>query len=216
MTGFINGGFENGNSQGWILGGGERSAVPTEALDAQTYLPGGIGYDASVASTHSSIATSGFDPIVGNLMANIVHSGSYSWRVEDLDVNSYLSVISQQISSYYCQDIYFAWLAVLENGFHQANESSAMIIELRDTTTNETVLSRLYNAGLDSNGVDTRFQTLSSIFYTPSWQIEHFTVDSSRIGHDFALTILVADCALGAHLGYAYLDDFGGIDPSKK
>lgn len=216
MTSFINGGFESGDSQGWTLGGGERSTVYTEALSPQAYLPGGTGYDPSVATSHSSIVTSGSDPLIGNLMANIVHSGSYSWRVEDLDVNFFLSVISQQISNYYCQDIYFAWLAVLENGDHIPSESSAMIIELKDATVGDTVLSRLYNAGLNSSGVDTRFQTLGSFFYTPNWQIEHFSVGTSRIGHNFTLTILVADCALGAHRGYVYLDDFGGIDPSKK
>ena len=216
LTSFKNGDFETGNSQGWTIGGGYRASIYTDELVPATYLPDGANYDPVVASTHSSIVTSGSDPILGNLMPNIVHGGSYSWRIEDLDVNSYLSVISQQITNYFCLDIYFSWLAVLENGDHLSNESSALIIDLKDTTVGDTVLSRLYDAGAGSTGIDSRFQQLGDYFYTPNWQVEHFSVDNTRIGHNFTLNILAADCIYGGHRGYVYLDDFGGVNPNKK
>ena len=76
-----------------------------------------------------------------------------------------------------------------------------------------TILKRIYNAGTDSGGVDTRFTQYSSYFYTPSWQIEHVSINSTRTGHNFTLSVLVVDCAQNGHLGRVYIDSFGGIAP---
>ena len=124
-----------------------------------------------------------------------------------------MSVISQQINNYLCTDIYFAWLAVLENGGHPANDSSIMLITLKDTTNGDILLTRLYNAASTGGGVDARFKTMGTYFYTPNWQIEHLPIDASRIGHSFELDVLAADCNQGGHKGYVYIDGFGGLAP---
>lgn len=176
-------------------------------VHVENYLYGGLRYNEAIASTHSSIVTPGYDPIIGNLMANIVHNGNYAWRIEDLAIGGYVSVITQQINSYFCEDIYFSWLAVLENGGHPANESSLMIIELRDATDNSTLLTRVYNAV----GTDNRFNAFGAYFFTPSWQIEQVSIGTSRLGHSFELRILASDCQPTGHRGYVYIDDFGGV-----
>lgn len=176
-------------------------------------MPGGSHYLSTIASTHSSIVTHGYDPSVGTLMSDIVYHGNYAWRVEDVTNGGYGSVISQQFNGYVCPDIYFAWLAVLENGGHTAEQSSLMIIELKDITVGDIVIMRVYNAGASSGGVDTRFNQSGAYFYTPSWQIEHVSINSTRIGHSFALSVLAIDCALTGHSGRVYLDSFGGIAP---
>ena len=146
-------------------------------------------------------------------MQNVVHQGQYALRVEDSDKGGYASVVSRQITNYFCLDIYFAWLAVLQNGNHTANESSVMIVELTDTTKGEQLLSRRYDAGAGSGGVDKRFRQKNEYFYTPLWQTEHLTIENKRIGHNFTLTVLAADCKPNAHRGYVYLDSFGGVAP---
>ncbi len=148
-------------------------------------------------------------------MANIVHSGNYSWRVEDLGTGGYLSVISQQINSYLCSDIYFAWLAVLENGNHSSEDSSAMVLILKDATVGDTILTRIYTAVTNSSGADSRFQQKDNYFYTPSWQIEHLSINSSRTGHNFTLDVIAADCNFAGHRGYVYIDSFGGVAPQQ-
>jgi len=213
FTSFKNGDFESGNSNGWIVGGGIRTKLISSKLQPQDFLPGGSRYNATVAKEHSSIVTSGNDPNLKNLMPKVVHSGKYAWRVEDTTKGGYVSVLSQRIQNYNCLNIYFAWLAVLENGGHDADNSSVMIIELKDETTGDILLSHNYDAGAGSNGIDTRFKAQKSLFYTPSWQIEHLAIDSSRTGHDFTLTVLVADCKPSGHKGYVYIDSFGGIAP---
>jgi len=111
-----------GTSFGWTIGGGVRAGIDSSLLTPSEFLPGGSRYNANISNSHSTIVTNGSDPSVGDLMPNIVYSGNYSWRVEDLKNGGYASVISQQINNYYCSDIYFAWSALLENGGHAANE----------------------------------------------------------------------------------------------
>ncbi|CAF3993465.1 unnamed protein product, partial [Adineta steineri] len=213
LSSFKNGNFESGKSDGWTIGGGSRKSILSSEINPKDYLPGGKLYNATVAQKHSSIVTRVDDPVLKNLMPKVVHNGNHAWRVEDLQKGGFVSVLSQQIKSYYCLNIYFAWLAVLENGEHNATDSSVMVIELKDTTVGDTLLSRRYDAGASSKGVDTRFKTHKAYFYTPTWQIEHLTIDSNRTGHDFTLTVLVADCRPTGHKGYVYIDSFGGVSP---
>ena len=210
LNSFTNGGFESRNASGWIVGGGSRQSVPSSQIASVNYKPGGSKYSATIAKNHTAIVTNTYDPLIGSLMAKIVRSGNYAMRVEDLGVNYCVSVISQQINNYLCTDIYFAWLAVLENGGHPANDSSIMLITLKDVTVGDTLLERLYNAG---GGIDARFKNYSTYYYTPTWQIEHLPINASRIGHSFELDVLAADCNGGAHKGYVYIDSFGGLAP---
>lgn len=208
---FTNGNFEQGNSNGWTIGGGSRLPYVSSSIQPSTYLPGGSNYNSTIATTHSSIVTSGLDPILGSLMANIVFDGQYSWRVEDLDIWGFASVLSQRVNSYFCLNMYFAWMAVLENGGHAAAQSSVVIIELKDATVDDVLLSRTYNAGAGSGGVDSRFNSSGSYYYTPIWQKETLTIDTSRQGHDFVLTVFVGDCQASGHRGYVYIDAFGSF-----
>ncbi|CAF2796005.1 unnamed protein product [Rotaria sp. Silwood2] len=146
-------------------------------------------------------------------MPNIVFRGNYSWRIEDTSTESYVSVLSQTIRQYFCTDIYFSWLAVLENGGHTAEQSSVLQIQLTDVTVGNTLFFRQYDARAGSDGVDYRFNVSGNYFYTPSWQTEHLILNASDIGNNFTLNIMVADCNQGAHRGYVYIDDFGGVAP---
>lgn len=205
----INGGFEDGNTNGWTTGEGYRGGVPNSSLQPADVLPGGAIYDGP--GSHSSIITAGtVDPIIGAALGTTVYSGSYSFRAEDVATGGYASVISQQVLNYTDTDIFFAWKAVLE-GAHDVDEAASMIIELRDDTTGTLLISRIYNA--TAGGVDARFASQGSYFYTPDWQIEQLAIDASLLGHDFTISLLAADCAQTGHLGYAYIDGFGAQNP---
>lgn len=212
-AGFTNGGFEDGTTSGWTIGGGSRSSQNLSTMNAAEYLPGGSRYSAPIATTHSQIVSPGLDPTFGALMPNIVGSGAYALRVEDTSTGGYVSVASQTVSNYTESNIFFSWLAVLENGGHTAEQSAAMIIQLRDLTTGDTLISRIYNAVGDGGGVDARFTQSGSFFYTAAWQVENLAIDASRQGHDFSLTVLASDCGPTAHEGYVYLDGFRSTDP---
>ena len=200
-AGFVNGGFEDGNTNGWSVGTATRNGN-LSTLNPESYLNNATG--------RSAIVGPGLDPTIGANMANIVYSGSKSYRVEDTASGGYLSVISQTVLGYTDPQIFFAWMAVLE-GAHSAEQAAGMKIQLTDLTTNEVVISRVYSA--ESSSAVGRFSTFGSYYYTPIWQIEQLTIDSTRSGHDFRLTVLATDCDPTAHEGYVYLDGFGAVLP---
>lgn len=199
---FVNGGFEEGNTNGWTVGTATRNGN-LSTLVPSDYLNGATG--------RSAIVTPGLDPILGNLMANTVYAGNYAYRVENTVSGGHLSVISQTVNDYTDANIFFAWMAVLD-GAHSAEQAAGMKIELKDLDAGDTVISRIYSA--EFSAVDGRFsQTASGYYYTPVWQIEQLAIDASRAGHDFTLTVLATDCDPTAHAGYVYLDGFGAVTP---
>ena len=211
--GFINGGFENGNTNDWTSGQGFRGHTLNSALGPSQLLPGASLY--SGPATRSAIISAGtLDPRIGAALGSTVYAGHYSYRVEDTAVGGYASAISQSVSNYTEANIFFAWKAVLQNGGHVDTQSAAMFLTLRDDTTGTQLLSRFYNAGQGGGGVDGRFTQQGNIFYTSAWQIEQLAIDSSLAGHDFTLSLAAADCYPTAHTGYVYLDGFGGVAPA--
>lgn len=208
----VNGGFEDGNTNGWSTGGGYRGNILNSGLSPADFLPGGSEYDSS--SNRSSIITAGtVDPTVGAALGSTVYSGNYSYRAEDTTWGGYASVISQKVLNYTESNFFFAWKAVLENGGHDGEESAVMYITLTDDTTGTLLINRVYNAGATGGGVDNRFVQAGDIFYTPQWQIEQLAIDLDLMGHDFTISLLAADCNPTGHTGYAYLDGFGGRIP---
>jgi hypothetical protein len=213
-AGFVNGGFEDGNTNGWVIGGGSRSSQALNSINPSDYLPGGARYQAPIATSHSAVVSPGTDTgSVGALLPNTVYSGNHSLRIEDTVNGGFVSVAKQTVLNYTDSDIFFAWLAVLENGGHPAQDSAAMIIKLTDLTTSETVISRVYNAVGGGGGVDSRFSQSGNFYYTPTWQIEQLSIGASRLGHDFELIVLGTDCGPTGHEGYMYLDGFGSVAP---
>ncbi|CAM4930774.1 unnamed protein product [Rotaria socialis] len=217
LSSFINGGFESGNYLGWTRGGGRRISMLSSQVKPQDFLPGGSFYDANIASTQSSIVINGLDPILQNLMANIVQNGTRSLQIGDAARTGDLSVVSQSISNYFCDNIFFAWLAVFEDGNHNSEESSLIVVELKDLTQGDTPINKRYTASSDTVGVDPGFLSATvsgrKYYYTPSWRVENLNLGVNRRGHSFSLNIAVADCSQSGHLGYVYLDSFGGTVP---
>jgi hypothetical protein len=209
MAGFINGDFEANSFGGWTQGAGSRDSV-SSPLNPLAYLPSGSSYDASRVPNSAIVGTSYVDPNVGALLGGTVFGGSYSARIEDTVNGGYASVISQKVTNYTDPTIFFAWKAVLENGGHSATQSAIFQLVLRDITSGLDIITRTYDAG---GGVDANFSVSNGFFYTPKWQIESLTIDSSLSGHDFELVVLAADCAPTGHTGYAYLDGFGASIP---
>lgn len=209
---FINGGFEDGNTNGWVTGGGYRGSLSNTSLSPETMLPGGSRYAGE--SPRSAIISAGsVDPILGARLGSTVYSGNYSYRIEDTRNGANASAISQHVANYTDSSIFFAWKAVLQNGGHAESESALLKVVLRDDTTGTVLISRDYDAGAGGGGVDSRFSTYGDLFYTPQWQIEQLNIDSALSGHDFTLSLLAADCEWSAHSGYAYLDGFGAVLP---
>lgn len=219
-AGFVNGGFEDGNTNGWTVGGGYRGSVYNSApypgaptMSPSQFLPGGSLYNSGIAGSHSSIISKGTaDPIVGAALGSTVYAGNYSMRVEDTTWGGYASVLTQTVTNYTEANIFFAWKAVLL-GAHDDYDAATMLITLTDKTTGEVLINRQYNAASGGGGVDPRFELYGSNFYTPDWQIEQLAIGAGREGNTFELSVLAADCQPTGHWGYVYIDGFGSVAP---
>jgi hypothetical protein len=205
---FVNGGFEDGNLNGWTQGGG------------YTYTSGGGGVAplnpaAYVGGTPTNtVMTSGVDPITG---ANTVYGGNYSVRVNDSNSGSVVSTISQTVTNYTDNNIFFAWNAVLEDS-HDLQHSGYFSLTVVDDTAGTTLVSRAYSSagsiGAGTAGVTWNTYNYGGTWYSSDWVVENVDlVALGAVGHTFTLSLLASDCFYGAHAGYVYLDGFGAVTP---
>lgn len=205
---FTNGSFETGDVTGWSAAG----STYRNNVNNVNLTPAFVIANAVNGGQHSSIIASGtVDPRVGAAFGTTVYSGNYSYRVEDTTTGGYASLIQQKVLNYTDPDIFFAWKSVLL-GAHNAISAATMKIVLHDDTDNIDLITREYNAAAGGGGVDARFSTDGSNFYTADWQIEQLTIGAAA-GHDFTLSVLASDCQPTGHWGYVYLDGFGAVTP---
>ena len=204
---FINGGFEDGNTNGWdVSNSAYRASVNNTAL-----TPAWV-YANDTSPMRSTIINAGaLDPNVGAAFGATVYSGNHSMRVEDTVSGGYASAIQQTVANYTDPSIFFAWKAVLE-GAHGTGDAATMKIVLRDETDSVDLITRTYNAASGGGGIDARWTLLNGNYYTAQWQIEQLDV-SKLSGHTFTLSVLASDCQPTGHFGYVYLDGFGAVIP---
>jgi len=204
---FVNGGFEDGNLGGWTGGGGTWFGSPVAPVPPSTYVGG---------TPTNTLMTGGTDPYTG---ATRVYGGSNSVRVNN-DINNYsVSTISQSVTGYSDNNIFFAWNAVLE-GSHGLTDSDYFSLTLRDTTDGVDLVSRAYSsAGAIGAGTTGVTWTNYSGVFSAGWVVENIDLTTagvggtSIVGHDFTLTLLASDCPYSGHWGYVYLDGFGSAPP---
>lgn len=199
---FINGGFEDGNLNGWTGGGGTWSGSPAAPVNPSVYNGG---------TPNNTVMNGGTDPITG---ANRVYSGSASVRVND-SVNNYsVSTLRQTVTNYTDNNIFFAWNAVLEDS-HNLTDSDYFSLTLRDDTAGVDLVSRAYSsAGSIGSGTTGVTWTQFGNWFSSGWVVEQIDLGAlGAVGHDFTLTLLASDCPYGGHAGYAYLDGFGSVTP---
>lgn len=198
---FTNGGFEDGNLGGWTGGGGTwyNGAAP---INPTTYAGG---------TPNNTLMTGGVDAITG---ANTVYGGNNSVRVNDSINNRSVSTISQSVTNYTDNNIYFAWNAVLESS-HNLTNSDYFSLTLHDNTVGDDLVSRGYSsAGAIGGGTQGVTWTQFGWWYSSGWVVEQINLAAlGRVGNDFTLTLLAADCPYSGHAGYVYLDGFGAVTP---
>jgi len=148
---FTNGGFEDGNLNGWTQGGGYWGYNSGSVYVPYTggALPTAPQYAGG--TSNNTIMSGGTDPITGQ---NTVYNGNYSVRVNDSNNNYSVSTLTQQVLNYTDNDIFFQWNAVLEAS-HGLSDSDYFSLTLTDDTTSTVLLTRSYSsasaAGLLNN-----------------------------------------------------------------
>lgn len=205
---FTNGGFEDGNLNGWNLHSGYWDSTGAQTVNDAYQSDSTIISNSSAKDANTN----------GNLSE--VLQGSNSFRLNDANNGAHFSTLTQSVSNYSGPDLYFGFAAVLENPAnpHTEAQTPKFNFTLTDTTTGLT----LYTVQFDSRNASSQGITWHSGLETsngPStwmysdWNVVH--VDTSALeGDTLVLTVMAYDCALGGHGGYAYVDSFQPTAPT--
>lgn len=207
---FTNGGFENNSFYGWskmnAYNPGLKLPLPFTLNSLQLT---NVGTSTELLSVVGSIK----DPRTDNLL-QLPGAGSYTAKVNDEygdnHVNSIFqtdSLSSTDLGSDGQYHIRFSYAAVLEDPQHNPEEQPFFYVLLQDLTSNTT----LYSEFTYSNQPGRSFHTSANYYgwLWTDWQNVDIALPSSSLGHAIKITVLAADCSLGGHGGYVYLDGFG-------
>ena len=204
---FTDGGFESVDLVGWTHNSGVWSANGTETLNNAHQADSALITDKTATDANTN----------GNLRE--VLSGNQSYRLNNAANGAHFSTLSQTVTDYAENNLYFGFAAVLENPFnpHTEAQTPKFSFTIQDVTTGIT----LYNVAFDSRNATSQgitWHTGLSTSNGPStwmysdWNVIH--VDTSALlNHTFTLTVMAYDCALGGHGGYAYIDSFQPTEP---
>ncbi len=203
---FQNGGFEQNNFTGWMVGGGTNPGLtgspPFTGASVQI-TPGAAGPSAIVgafADPHAPALT-------------LPRVGQYTARIND-DNSSSLVTTLRQTDTVTAADvdtidglphIRFAFAPVLQDPGHSPDEQPYFYVVVKNLADNSVLFEQFAYAGepganfLSGNG-DWK--------YLPFQNVDA-VLPASAIGQQVELTVVAADCSLGAHGGYVYIDGFG-------
>lgn len=220
---FTNGGFENGNLDGWLF------SSDTGTANYQALTPGATSNPSSTnGGLSAALVTPGNDPKVG---INQTYGGDYAVRVGDSVAWGYAgggtiynrmkqtgTVVAEADGS--VGWVYFAWAAVEEESGHTTTQTPFFQVILTDDTG-----SALYNvAHYETDGgawVDTgawKYSSNTNPTDPTGWNvvaIDLSAYSSVQVGSMLTLEVIARDCTPSAHAMYVYVDGFGGTPPTQ-
>lgn len=181
---FVNFGFETGDTTGWSANTTRRGSLfnPTKA----------------------TVVGSGFDSIATDLPLSVF--GQHAIRVNDEDNDYHTTILSQRATVPVTGNpqLRFQWAAVLEDPQHSPSDQPYVDVIVRNVTKgSELYRRRFYTNDPTFNGwKDYQGGNWKAI----PWQAVVVTGLTSSAGDEIELAITGADCGLGGHGGYVYLD----------
>ena len=194
--------FENGNFDGWTFYSGSVSIV--NGVNTIDLTP------AQLDGTHLLMAANpgnGLDHY-GHFPKNCPNGSGYSLQLGDTEAGARADGASYTFTIPPGQDefsITYYYAIVYANPSHGPEEQPRMEVEVRDMTDNEILecSSFTFVAG----------GSLPGFFPSPGnagvlcrdWSANSIKLDGNA-GKTFQLFFKVADCTLGGHFGYAYID----------
>lgn len=181
---FVNFGFETGDLTGWTA---ETTRLGSPFTPTKTLVMG-----------------TGFDPIATDLPLSVF--GNHALRVNDSDNDYHITFVKQQatVPSSGNPQLRFQWAAVLEDPQHSPQDQPYVDVVVRNVTKGTDLYSRRFYTN------DPNFTGWNSYqggqWKAIPWQSVILTGLASSAGDVIELSITGADCNLGGHGGYVYLD----------
>lgn len=183
---FTNLGFETGSLSAWV---------------SERHLWGGGG--VVLPSDKSVVVAAGSDPIATDLP--MVRFGAHALRVNNEDNNQHISSVTQSavVPKSTNPRLRFSWAAVLEDPQHDPKDQPYVDVKVTNTTRGTVIYQKRffandpqYSGWLSYNGGNWK---------SIPWQPVDLDM-RAFVGDTIQIKVEAADCALGGHGGYAYLD----------
>ncbi|NCT66464.1 MAG: hypothetical protein GXC76_02345 [Rhodanobacteraceae bacterium] len=203
---FQNGGFEQNSYAGWTLGGGTNPGLsgsqPFTGASVQI-LPGAAGPAAIVGAISDPRAPGIVLPRTGQHTARLNDEGGGALVTTLRQVDTVTSADIDPTDG--LPHIRFAFAPVLDDPNHAPQEQPYFFVSVKNLADNSVLFEQFAYSG--QPGVN--FQSGSGSWKYLPFQDVDAVLPLSAVGQQIELTVVAADCALGGHGGYVYVDGFG-------
>lgn len=219
---FTNGGFETGDFTGWtktaFLNPGLSGSPPFTTANI-VRSPGGS--DQSIIVTAAAPET-GVDPRLGpTATLKFPKFGMFSARVNGPITGLISNTILQQTTTTAGDvdpadgkiHVRFTYAPVMENPSHQPQQQPYFAVIVRNVTRSTTLFETLNFS--NQPGVPWKPSPLDPAVLYTDWQIVDIAppLSALAVGDTIEIEVIGADCSLGGHYGYVYVDAFGAQIP---
>ena len=216
---FTNGGFETGNFTGWTF-----TIGTNPGLSGSPPFTGASVVIASGGSNTSAVVGAGQDPRAPQL--TLPRAGSFTARVNDFNNGAIINSIKQSapITSADIDPadgqlhVRFSYAAVLEDPGHAPQQQPYFFVRLRDLTKGTVLYEDFTYSGQPGKTFTTTVWSGTGTPWNSNTQFQNtdIVVPMSALNDTLEIETLGADCSLGGHGGYVYLDGFGSavVPPS--
>jgi hypothetical protein len=210
QAGFVNGGFEDGNLNGWSVRYGNNYGVGNLANPVGSVSWGGWSY-ASSGKPAGVVAAGTTDSYVSGGLGSLI-LGNYAARLNDINGYYHVTQISQTgnitaadlTGGATSASLYVNWAGVMDDPLHAQSAEPWFVTEVY---ANGSLFFREIQYANQHSGGWTRTGTYGGDpIYSKSGQV---VVNGLSVGDSVEVVLTVADCALGGHGAYAYLDGIG-------
>ncbi|MEO8671372.1 MAG: hypothetical protein ABI411_08670 [Tahibacter sp.] len=203
---YQNGGFEQNNFSGWTIGGGTNPALSGVApfTGANVQISAGAPGPASIVG---AVADARAPLLV------LPRVGTYTAKINDEATGALLTTLKQTDTvtaadidpTDHLPHLRFAFAPVLDDPAHSPQQQPYFYVVLRNVADNSVLFEQFAYSG--QAGV-------TFLSGAGSWKYLQFqNVDAilpaNAVGQQVELTVIAADCSLGGHGGYVYVDGFG-------
>lgn len=203
---FSNGGFEQNSYAGWTLGGGINPGLGgTPPFDSTNVQIAGSG------AGPASVVIAGSDPRAPGIVLPRV--GTYTAKINDEATGARLTRLSQ-IDTVTTADvdpadgkphIRFAFAPVMDDPGHTPQQQPYFYVGVRKVSDGSVLYEQFAYSG--QPGVN--FQQGSGSWKFLPFQNVDIPLPANAVGMQVELVVIAADCSLGGHGGYVYVDGFG-------
>lgn len=204
---FVNGGFEDGNLNGWNVQYGTYYGGDANPYDNVQW--GTVAYDQPKATVVDNTftmtgLTTDINPYVGDKMAllNDYYGNDHATRIWQDDVITQTDIDNGS-------KLYVDWGVVLEDPNHGIGSDPFFGVNVTIDGVVKTYYADSDAHNIAGSGWTVAGKNYSNYYYkADQWE---FDLSSLDVGDNVKVELFVADCAWGGHGAFAFLDGIGTV-----